>query len=390
MENFSEKVYLCALNSIFGFQPKVALALISHLGSAGEIFRLPEKDLDMLLGAYPKYRGKICMRAAEDAEKELTRLSRLGIDFLGYTREEYPSLLKECADSPVGIYIRSCTPPDRLWQRRKHIAVVGTRDISPYGMDWCERLVRGMGRTRERPAIVSGLALGTDICAHKTALECGLATIAVMATGAEQVYPYRHREFAERLASTPGCALITDFPPGTSPLRFNFLRRNRIIAGLCDATVLIESKIKGGGMMTSDLAFSYGREVYALPGKADDIRSQGCNELIRSRKAELISSADRLNESLGLKTPDIRSPDTVECALKRLYGNNEDRFRRMNSIILAIRKERGITLDELSVSTGMDYSIVVALASILEADGLIRMDLLQRCFLENKFPDNYA
>ena len=188
------------------------------------------------------------------------------------------------------------------------VAVVGTRDISPYGREWCERIVHALARTSPKPLIVSGLAIGTDICAHKAALEASLPTIAVMATGTDTIYPYRHRQIAEKMSGTQGCALVTDYPPGTAPLPVNFLRRNRIIAGLSHATILVESKIKGGGMMTCRLAFSYDRDVYALPGRADDLRSQGCNHLIRARMAEPLTSEEDIIDSLGLLTTGRKSP----------------------------------------------------------------------------------
>ena len=278
MKNIEEKSCLCALNRIFGFKPKIGLALISHLGNASEAFKLGQDDLDRLLGPYSQYSRQISRQAVEEAAEELTKMEEAGIGFVGWTEDEYPGLLHECEDAPIGLYVRSATPMTDLWKPRKRIAVVGTRNLTPYGKEWCGTIVAGMASTKERPVIVSGLALGTDICAHKAAIENGLPTIAVMATGPESVYPYRHKEFAERIAGTPGCALITDYPPGTAPLAIHFLRRNRIIAGLSDALILVESKIKGGGMMTSRLAFSYNREVYALPGRVDDICKK-CNYL---------------------------------------------------------------------------------------------------------------
>ena len=265
MENFEEKACLCALSKIFGFKPKIALALIEHLGGAREVFKIGREELEMLLGPHSQYTDIIRKAAVYEAADELERYERLDISFIGWTEEHYPSLLKECPDAPVGLYVRSRTHPSKLWPERK-IAIVGTRDVSPYGKEWCSKCVYSLGSSDEKPLIISGLAMGVDICAHKAALEAGLPTIAVMATGPESIYPYRHRGFAEEMYQMPGCALVTDYPPGTAPLAVHFLRRNRIIAGLSDTTVLIESKIKGGGMMTARLAFSYDRDVYALPG----------------------------------------------------------------------------------------------------------------------------
>jgi DNA processing protein len=340
-----------------------------------------DKDIDLVLGPYSAHTKGLKTASVEKEARELERLADGGISFMGWTEAAYPEALKQCEDAPVGLYIRSRTPVEELFRPRREISIVGTRDISLYGKEWCEKAVKALSQTAEHPRIISGLALGTDICAHKAAVENGLETIAVMATGPEDIYPYRHREFAMKLCETPGCALITDYPPGTAPLAIHFLRRNRIIAGLSEALLLIESKIKGGGMMTSRLAFSYNRDVYALPGRIDDIRSQGCNWLIRSKIAEPIISTDGLIESLGLTPLEACTSDNPEYNIRHAYAGrlSEDRIARMASLLLAIRQERGITLESLCLRCGMDYGQVATLTGILEADGFISIDLLQRC-----------
>ena len=381
MKHFEEKACLCALNRAFGFRPKIALALISHFGSASEVLSLNEKELNLIMGPYGGYKSYLSMASAEKEARELENLARDGISFTGWTEDEYPSLLKQCEDAPVGLYVRSCTPLDELFSPRREIAVVGTRDLSLYGRELCEKTVAALSATDEKPRIISGLALGADICAHKAAIENRIETIAVMATGPETIYPYRHREFAMRLCETPGCALVTDYPPGTAPLAIHFLRRNRIIAGLSEALLLIESKIKGGGMMTSRLAFSYNREVYALPGRIDDIRSQGCNYLIKNKIAEPITSIDGLIKSLRLSSSGINRAENMADKLSTTYSGkvSEDRISRMSTLLLAIRKERGISIDELCQHCNMDYNIVATLVRTLEADGFITIDLMQRC-----------
>lgn len=386
MENIEEKACLCALNRIFGFEPKTGLDLISHLGSASGIFRMREDELDGILGPFSRHRGKICRKAMDEAAEELTSLSAKGIQFCGITEKSYPSLLKECEDAPIGLYVRSDTDTSELWTESS-LAVVGTRDISPYGKEWCRRLVNGLALTDRQPAIISGLALGTDIEAHKTALEAGLPTIAVMATGPDSIYPFRHRETAERIASTPGCALVTDYPPGTAPLAINFLRRNRIIAGLSRATILVESKIRGGGMATCRLAFSYHREVYALPGRVDDIRSQGCNELIKRQIAEPITSLSSLVSDLGMKVLDSSAKTDGIAELRQYYRNRigEEDLSLICAVVNAIRKKRAVTAEELAGLLKADYSRITVLTGILEIDGFISKDLLQRCSINPKF-----
>lgn len=385
MEITHEKACHCALNRIFGFEPKIALALISHLGGAQEVFNLSPKDINGLLGPHSKYNGTITAEAVDQAYRELTDLSARGIHFIGWNETGYPPSLKECEDAPAGLYIRSTSPPEDLWLNRRMISIIGTRDLSPYGREWCERLVRSLADMpqEDRPVIVSGLALGVDVCAHNAALQSGLATIAVMATGPESVYPGRHRHIAEVIAETPGSALITDYPPGTAPLAIHFLRRNRIIAGLSEATLLVESKIKGGGMMTARLADSYNRTVLALPGRVDDTRSQGCNHLIRSRVAIPITSTQDFLKELGIKASENRKSTDDSGRIESMYKGciSDDKISQMGNILLAIRKERGILVEDIAIQTGIEYTRVSQLLGMLETDGIISRDLLQRCFI---------
>lgn len=388
MVNHEEKTSLCALSKIFGFDPKTALALISKLGCAAAAFRLSGKELDLLLGPYSKYRRAFGPAALDEASAVLQDIGKSGTRFVGWTEDGYPALLKECPDAPVGIYVQSKSSDAELWNRESYISVVGTRDVSPYGREWCEKIVYALSRATPAPAIVSGLAIGTDICAHKAAIEAGLPTIGVMATGPDSVYPYRHKDFAGQMCRTPGCALVTDYPPGTAPLPVNFLRRNRIIAGLSHATVLVESKLRGGGMMTCRLAFSYDRDVYALPGRADDIRSQGCNSLIKAKIAEPVTSEEELAESLGLclrKAED--SPSDTELLLSEYTGRicGED-IRLMAGILSAVRSQHGLTAEELAAALDLPYASAANLAGLLEADGFMSSDLSGRYRLTIRKP----
>lgn len=383
MKDFEEKACLCALARIFGFEPKTALALISHCGSAKAVFTLDEEELGILLGPYSKYSRHIRPDAIHKAVEELNELSKKGTEFIGWGEEGYPELLAECQDAPLGLYVRSSTPAAELWSAGRNIAIVGTRDISPYGREWCCRIVDGLAGSSEKPMIISGMALGTDICAHRAAIDQGLPTVAVMPTGPDSIYPFRHIEFAERMCSTPGCALITDYPPGTPPLAIHFIRRNRIIAGLSHATILTESKMKGGGMLTARLAFSYDRDVYALPGRADDIMSQGCNLLIRSKVAEPVISVENLIESLGMKAGAGKREADRFRRLHDTYGNSVDKMTmgKMEEVLHLISSQRGITVEEIAVSAGMSYPQASTFTSMLEVDGFIQRDLMQRCFI---------
>ena len=378
---------LCAitLNRVMGYNPAASRRLIATFGSPGAVFDQSPATLDEAFGPFSKYRESICSRELDVSTEEFERISREGCSFIYTGQPGYPPLLEDCPDAPVGLYVRSCTPPQELFAPRKTVSVVGTRDISPYGREWTERLVATVARTPARPLIVSGLAIGVDFTAHSTALECGLPTIAVIPVGIDSIYPMRHRHIAERIASTPGCAVVTDFPPGTSPVAFNFLRRNRIIAGLSHATILTESKAKGGGTMTARLAASYGREVFALPGRIDDVRSAGCNRLIMEKIAEPLTDLGELSGQLGLGSASLRKGPALEESVRACYSNADPQtVERLVAVALAIRASRGIAPEELCRELGLDYGDVSAAVCLLESDGYITTDLLQRCTINHK------
>jgi len=374
-----------ALNRIFGYSPAYARELISRFGSAGAVFSQSPQTLDEAFGPFSKFRSQITPSALEESEKELQDIRSLGCSFVPFGSPGYPAMLAECQDAPVGLYYRGCSSPREVFGKGDFISVVGTRDISPYGREWTGRIVGAMGRSKVRPTVVSGLAIGVDITAHVAALEAGLPTVAVIPVGIDAIYPRRHTAVAERIASTPRCAIVTDFPPGTGPVAFNFLRRNRIIAGLSRATILAESKAKGGGTMTARLAASYGREVFALPGRIDDIRSAGCNRLIMENIAEPISDPSGIARQLSLGSIASRKSPALEESIRACYSAaDEQTLARLLAIALLIRSHRGIVPEEICRELDLDYGSVSAALCLLESDGYISTDLLQRCTIEDK------
>ena len=376
----------CALNLTFGFEPLKGHALVRALGDPAAAFRLSRNRAREILGP-SKYLEALTPRTLEQARDSLEGLLRSGYRFIGYGDPDYPALLRECDDPPLGLYLRSTSAPPEIFRPdRPAVAIVGTRDISPYGTEWCQRIVTTLARTPEKPLIVSGLAIGTDGIAHRTALEQGLPTVGVMATGIDDVYPFRHGALAARMARTPGCGLVTDYPPGTAPLAVHFLRRNRIIAGLCRAVILVESKVRGGGMMTARLAASYDRDVLVLPGRADDLRSQGCNLLLREKLAEPVTDLDTLPAQLGLGAAPRQRPRDLPAEIHASYDGRlpAERVERLAELAACIRARRGIGLDALCRETGRTYGEVAADTGILAADGFICMDLLQNCTIKPK------
>lgn len=186
--------------------------------------------------------------------------------------------------------------------KRPRVAIVGTRDISPYGRFCTERIVQALSVNPLKPVIVSGLAYGVDACAHMSALLFALPTVAVMPTGLDTIYPLQHRQLAERILKNPGSCLLTQFPEGTAPEPYNFLHRNHVTASICDAVIVVESKAKGGSMVTARFAHKRGIPVYAVPGRIDDIRSFGCNELLSSGVARIISNFNQLSDKNFFKS----------------------------------------------------------------------------------------
>ena len=302
MEKYDEKVALCALNKVFGYHPRLGRELMEKAGSALALFAGPGGAA----APHPELLAQLTPALLDWAARELDQVRSRGFRFIGLGEEDYPAPLLECEDPPLGLYLNGSSSPAQIFGFRPLVGVVGTRDISPYGKAWCRKLVQALADATVQPAIVSGMAYGADFIAHETALKCGLPTIGVLPTGIETIYPRQHEPLAVRMVGTPGCALVTDYPMGTSPVALNFLRRNRIIAGLVRGVIVVESKTKGGSLMTARYATEYNRDVFALPGRADDLRSAGCNSLIASHMAEIISTPEALVDALSLGRPSRR------------------------------------------------------------------------------------
>ncbi len=405
-----EKAAACTLGRLFGDEPRIARGIIDALGSAAAVFRLGREELRDLAGPYGKVFSKLEGAGLGESESILSALEERGVDFIPLTDRRYPALLRECEDAPAGLYVRSSTPIEEVFDGRPAVSVVGTRDITPYGKEWCERIVLALSRASRKPVIVSGLAIGIDVTAHLAALSSGLPTVAVLPTGIDDIYPKRHTVVAGKIASSQGGALVTDFPPGTMPMAPYFLRRNRIIAGLADATILVESKVKGGGMMTARLAAGYGRTVLALPGRVDDLRSGGCNYLLREKVAEPLTDLDSMVEALGLggRAPGRRR-DPVAALRERLAsearqspgvssrcavgggsgfrsesvspGEGDDNVELLCAALDLVSRQRGIEINRIGEDLGVGPGRAAALVTTLEAEGFIQTDLLGRCRL---------
>lgn len=370
-----------ALGGIFRNRPRIAKAIFDNLDDVSAIFSLDGSTLSQALGHDREAVDAVAGTDLDRKGRELDGILAGGYRYVTIYSDLYPPLLRECPDAPLGLFVLSDSDLNGVMTGR-NVAVVGTRDISSYGRQWCRKIVECLASSSLKPAIVSGLAFGVDINAHLAALDCGLGTIAVMGTGIDNIYPQQHLRHAERIAATPGCAVVSEYPPSSPVFTTSFLYRNRIIAGMSNDTVLVESRIKGGGMSTARQAASYSRGVYAVPGRNDDVRSQGCNMLIQAQTAEALVSCDLFLKSLGCKVLPKSQDRRIDAVT--YYGGSLDRSGIDDAarMIEVIRGNRDISIEDLAERCSIDIRRALSIAGRLEADGFIRIDVLQRCSID--------
>ena len=287
--------YIIALMGMKGVGSTITRHLISEFGSAKAIF---DADAELLYNMNSIGASILSQRGSYElmkkADSEIEFMQTHNVCALIYGQKGYPSRLLECPDAPAILFFLGSANLDN----QHIISIVGTRSATQYGIENTRDLVEGIKENIPNALIISGLALGIDVTSHKAALENGLPTVGVIAHGLDRIYPYNHRSIAKQMILEGG-GLLTEYPIDTDPERGNFLARNRIIAGLADATIIIESKEKGGAMVTASIASSYNRDVFAYPGRTSDIRSLGCNNLIRQNRAGLITCAKDFLEAMN-------------------------------------------------------------------------------------------
>lgn len=227
----------------------------------------------------------------KSAEQELKYIQDNNIKYSYFLEDDYPTNLQHCIDSPILLF----KDGNIDFSNQKIISIVGTRNMSSYGSHFCNKLIEDLAP--HNPIIVSGFAYGVDICAHKAAIKNNLQTIAVLAHGLEEIYPKVHKKYIHKVNENGG--FLTEFWHEETPLRENFLKRNRIVAGISKATIIIESAAKGGSLVTADIANSYDRDVFAVPGRTTDLYSKGCNNLIKNNNAFLLNSAEEIVKMLN-------------------------------------------------------------------------------------------
>ncbi|MDA3780758.1 MAG: DNA-processing protein DprA [Bacteroidales bacterium] len=347
-----------ALSLIPKVGPAIARNLISYVGSVDGIFKETAGHLQRIPNIGPQLVSNITNNKMyfKKAEKEIEFIIKNNIKAQFYLDKDYPARLKNCPDAPMILYSKGNVDFDVS----KVISIVGTRNATERGIENCKNLIEKL--KPHNVIIVSGLAYGIDICAHNAALENGLDTIAVLGHGLDNLYPSIHRPIAKEIINNG--ALVTDFTSEAKFLRTNFVRRNRIIAGLSDATIVIESAIKGGALITADIANSYNRDVFAFPGRVSDKYSIGCNKLIKSNKAVLIESIADIEYILGWEQN--HSKNNIQTKLFIEFSEEE------KIVLSALKDSDPVTIDRICLKVNMPSSKVSPILLGLEFQGVVK------------------
>lgn len=356
-----KQIYQIGLTMINGVGDILARHLLESVGDAEAVFTEKKQLLEKVPGIGSAHvseikRADVLLRA----EKELSFARKNGISLYFLTDTNYPERLRECPDAPVLFYFKG----NADLNAPRIISVVGTRRASAYGQELTENLLRELSARFPDLLVVSGLAYGIDICAHRNALRDQLPTVGVLAHGLDRIYPPAHRATAVEMLDRGG--LLTDFPSGTNPDRQNFVRRNRIVAGLADTTIVIESAEKGGSLITADIAFSYGRDVYTFPGRVTDLNSKGCNQLIRQNKAGLITCADDL--IMAMRWDIEQRTEALPLQTQLLFPENAEGDR----IIAFLSQHKEAHINELSLALNLPVHQLSSLLFELELDGRVK------------------
>lgn len=363
--NEQEIFYTMALTRISNFNFQQALELYRTVGSAQLIYEHRNDIGDIIKDGSPRLKEalKDWDEPMKRAEFELKFMQEQQIRAITLNDDDYPQRLRECADAPIILYYKG----NADLNQSKIISIVGTRQCTQYGIDLIRRFVSDLRRHCPEMLIVSGLAYGVDINAHRQALAQGYPTVAVLAHGLDHIYPYHHRDTAAQMLNHGG--LLTEFMTQTNADKPNFVRRNRIVAGLSDAVIVIESKSKGGGLITADIAQSYNRAVFAYPGAVGMPCSEGCNNLIRDNVAALISNADDFVRAMGWQDETKRREALSDGIERNLFP---DLSPEESSIVKQLQQTNDLQLNILSVKTGIPIGHLTALLFQLEMKGVIK------------------
>jgi DNA processing protein len=350
--------YKIAISLIPGIGSVTARNLIAYVGSVEGVFHEKEKNLMKIPGVGEVNAQRIVRQnVLERAKREVDFILKNQIQTLFYLDDNYPARLKSCNDSPIILYFKGNTNLNE----QRIISVVGTRSATNYGKEICDELIRSFSERSYKMLVISGLAYGIDVHAHKACLKYNMPTVAVFAHGLDTIYPSLHASVAAKMLENGG--LLSDFVSDTVIDRQNFLRRNRIIAGLADATIIVESAEKGGALVTADIANSYNRDVFAFPGRNNDPFSRGCNKIIKLNEAVLVENAADIEKAMNWDVK-ITSPRVFQTSLFEALTDEEHK-------ITELLKEGDRFVDEITTETQMSMSKVSSLLLGLEFKGLV-------------------
>ncbi len=331
--------------------------LVSYCGGAEAVFKEKRKIMSKIPGISASLIDKIKgANILARAEEEIKFIRKYDIQPIFYTEKNYPERLKQCIDSPMLIYLKG----NADLNSRKIISFVGTRNATEYGKEICNELISGLFPFSV--LIVSGLAYGIDTCAHKAALKNNLKTVAVLGHGLDRIYPHANKTLAERIIEKGG--LLTDFMSQSKPDRENFPKRNRIVAGIADAVVVVESGKKGGALITADIANSYNRDVFAVPGKIGDAYSEGCNYLIKTNRSALIQSKDDIIYMMGWEDVPVK-PNKQ----RKLFIKLSDEEKTIINLLL---KNKELGIDKICIKSKLNATKVAAALINLEFEGIVK------------------
>lgn len=352
-----ELLYQLALTLVPNIGDVQAKILINHYGDAETVFKEKTSLLEKIEGI-----GTVRAQSIKNfndfkqAEDEIKFIEKYRIRSLFLTDEDYPQRLLNCYDSPTLLFYKG----KANLNTSKVIGIVGTRSNTEYGKYFTEKLVKDL--SEQDILVISGLAIGIDAIAHKAALKNGLSTVGVVGHGLDQIYPYENTSLAKDMVKRGG-GILSEFFSGTKPDKHNFPLRNRIVAGLCDATVLVETNIKGGSMITAKLADAYNRDVFAVPGRTIDKVSSGCNHLIKYNKAILLTDADDLLDILGWKEKKKEMKKQKELFIEL---SAEEKM-----IVQLLQEKEKVHIDEINLSSGLSSSAAASALLNLELQGII-------------------
>lgn len=354
-----ELLYQLALTEIPNIGCVQAKILIEHFGDAESVFKSKESGLKNIEGIGEiKAHSIKSFKDFSNAEKEIKFIDKFKIHPLFITDKNYPKRLLNCYDSPTLLFYKGAADLNHS----KIAAVIGTRNHTEYARQLTDKLINELAS--QDILIVSGMAFGVDALAHKAAIKNNLRTIGVLAHGLNQIYPSQHSNLAKEMIQHGG-GLLTEFRSNSKPDKHNFPIRNRIVAGMSDAVIVIETDIKGGSMITAELANGYNKDVFAFPGKTTDNKSAGCNYLIRNNKAILISKAEELIQSMGWE--EKKKPSSRKQRELFIELTEEEK-----KIIKILQEKENVPIDEINFKSGLSSSAVAAAILNLELQNVIK------------------